>query len=179
MHCYLCFTLWLPCKRWLVMQLQAQCDVSNVDGVNMAQFLFDVIELGRFWCLTWSNITSNCVQKPCRFECPLPTVYFWYGFSSLLHSKKHLLKPFETSNDLLVVLANYVPRYEWILSEKATKKSMGLFLISNNVWKYNLGFSIVLSAVLHIVKSYWKNEDYAKLDCFCDFSDIFNEGVRM
>jgi len=21
MHCYLCFTLWLPCRRWLVMQL--------------------------------------------------------------------------------------------------------------------------------------------------------------
>jgi len=53
-------------------------------------------------------------------------------------------------------LTNYVPRYERIISEKATKKSKDLFLMSSNVWKYVWGFSIVLSADLCIAKSNWK-----------------------
>ena len=62
--------------------------------------------------------------------------------------KKHASEPFEPSKDLRVALNFYVPRYERMISEKATKKTMSLFLMSSNVWKYDWGFSIVLSPVL-------------------------------
>jgi len=34
-----------------------------------------------------------------------------------------LLEPFEPSNHLRVALSNYVPRYEWIISDKQKQKS--------------------------------------------------------
>ena len=93
----------------------------------MAPFLFDATELECLWCSTKQSQQKLCT-KAYRFRVPCINSIFlliWIFLSTSF--EKHLSEPFESSNDLRVVLTNYVPRYERIISEKATKSQRVCF----------------------------------------------------
>ena len=189
MHCYFCFMLWLPHRRSLVIWFKIIRSLwyINVYGANMARLLFDATELESFW-IQPSKVIGTCVQKPCLFECPFSTTYFSKsGFCFLLHLKNKYQNHLNPSNDLRMALTNCVPRLEWIISEKATKKSMGLFLLSSKVWNLNstTEFFLLLSAVLCIMRVVgrycksrlflWFLHFFKTRGCKCRF--IFMKGV--
>jgi len=70
-HCYLCFMLQLPRRRWPVMRLQEHSDFLNVYESNMASsvaFLFDATELERFWCSTEQSYQKLCTKARAGFN---------------------------------------------------------------------------------------------------------------
>ena len=92
-RCCFSFPLQLPRRRCLVI---------------IARLLFDAAELERFRCSNRQSYKKLCM-KTLSILVPLATTYFCEsGFSSLLRLKNKVPNRLNPSNDLRMVLCNYV-----------------------------------------------------------------------